>query len=198
MYTILSVQKDQSRRSTSYIGWRTSQKYRCAILLHKTETTRSTWWRKFNIWVRVYQFSCCTVLTAHFPAFWLEFQPPGNSREIVNVSAFYSYRLRKDTRTKSANFLSCSSEAALSDIIKRSSIETVRPFAAPKVESRFFFFDKKVETKKVHRMCSFDNTSGSRVKVHQYFRSSKERPALAISHIIISHYPAFVLLRIKT
>jgi len=140
------MQKDQSRGSTSC---RINQKYQCGtILSHEIEICDSCTMKEIQ-----YGRECIRLrvarLTAHFPALWLEFQPPGNSREIV--SGPFTTRLRKDTRTKSANFLNRSSKAALSDIVERSIIETDcrKPFTALGSESSLgiFLFWEKTEPK---------------------------------------------------
>lgn len=165
-----------------------------AILLHKTETTRSAWWRKFNTGESISPSSCCR-LTAHFPALWLKFQPPGNSREIVNVPGLYVSGKTRELVAEISKVAVLKSRYLISynDITRLSRLPDRPQLSA---HSRFFLLRQKTGREGapdvLFRQCY---SAGSRVKVPRYFRSPKERPALAISHIIVSHYAAFVLLR---
>lgn len=143
-----------------------------AILLHKTETTRSARWGKFNTGESI--SSCCR-LTAHFPALWFKFQPPGSSREIVSVPAFYhpSRERYEKWEQKLLKLQFWSRAIRYRRTITRLSRLPDRPqFSA---HSRFFFYlGKKLEGAPdvLFQQCY---SAGSRVKVPRYFQSPKKK-----------------------
>lgn len=148
---------------------------RYAIPLHKTEATRASRARsewKLDIGESIRQCTQCC-LTAHFPALWLEFQPAAKSRGTAGRYTIKCVSPGKDRRVEGKNL-----------------------FAALESESSLEIFPSKnwwtrSAPDELLRWCYC--FAGSGVKVPRYFQSPKERSALPISHIIISHY-----VRIKT